>query len=211
MFNLNKKQPEKPSQPETEKPFRERMPELTGQQESQPENPSSPVSSQTIEVDYFDDLITEAQSAAQEAQAQIVASDLYSADEFRQSFFGLHGAASSIFRIKALALPNSGVSVELGGNVSDVIYETIFEIPMLHFMLKKDGKWLGRAFVMFMYVQGMRGAIIEEVGARPKKADKKPPPQQPLTRTPDQMTESELKQGMSQQELNNLFNGGQIG
>lgn len=211
MFNVNKKQPEKPSQPETEKPFRERMPELTGQQESQPENPSSPVSSQTIEVDYFDSLITEEQAAAQEVQAQIVASDLYSADEFRQSFFGLHAMASAMTGVKALALPNSRVTEEMGGNVSDALYETILEIPMMHFMLKRDGKWLGRAFVMFVYVQGMRGAIIEEVGARPKKADKKPPPQQPLTRTPDQMTESELRQGMSQQELNNLFNGGQIG
>ena len=127
----------------------------------------------TNEPSHFDHLIAEIdEQEAEQAQEQAeeehkaLTSKMLTRDEFRDSFVGLHGAAAAFTGIKALALPNSHINTATADEVSDTIYETILDIPMLHFMLYPGNKWLGRGFVMVMYVQGMRNAIGEEVAAR---------------------------------------------
>lgn len=121
-------------------------------------------------VNYFDDLI-EGEEAQAEAEVRAsVSASMLSKDQFIDSFFGLHKMAANMTGIEAIRLPNNKVDEPLGREVADTLYETILDIPMLHFMLQPGNKWLGRGFVMIAYVQGMRGAILEE--RRQKAQDK---------------------------------------
>lgn len=83
-------------------------------------------------------------------------------EQFRDSFIGLHGIAATVSGKQCLALPNSRVDLKTAGDVADTFYETILDVPVLHFILKPGNKWLGRALVMGVYVQGMRAAMLEE-------------------------------------------------
>ena len=127
------------------------------------------------EVDYFTHFEQEAEAELEQIekeQEQERASLRLSKDDFRKSFFGMHSAAAAFTGRKALALPNSHVNEDIGNEVSDAIFETIEDIPMLHFMLEPNNKWIGRAFVMVVYVQGMRNALAAEKGAINKQANK---------------------------------------
>lgn len=151
------------------------------QEEKQPSLEGLDTSSQaTNEPSHFDDLITSAEKVEAEQEFNEVSSSMVTLEQFQQSFTGLHGLASSLSGIKAIALPNSGVSQEVADQTAIALYETIMDIPMLHFMLQPGNKWLGRSFVMLAYVQGMRIAIREELGAKQKKTQQtKPQAQQP--------------------------------
>lgn len=137
-------------------------------------------SQQTSETSHFDHLIDEAETEhAQQRQAEVSAT-MITKDQFRQSFIGLHGMAASFSGVQSLALPNSHVNEQTANEVADTIYETIMDVPMMHFILQPGNKWLGRAFVMAVYVQGMRGAIAAEMATRtPQKAQPKKQQSQP--------------------------------
>lgn len=112
---------------------------------------------------HFDHLIGEAE--AEEVQNSIDTTIL-SQKDFRKSFVGMHGMASAMTGMKSIALPNSHINEETAHEVADTIYETILDIPMLRSMLQPNNKWIGRAFVMVAYAQGMRGAVRAELMAR---------------------------------------------
>lgn len=130
----------------------------------------------TTSPDHFDDLLGLEQPAAPEPS-----NILLTQDQFRQSFIGLHGMTSSFTGLKSIALPNNRINEGTANEIADTFYETILDIPMMHFMLQPSNKWLGRAICIGIYVQGMRGAISEELQERAKKAqpEKK---QQPMKR-----------------------------
>lgn len=156
------------------------------------------------DVGYFDHFIEEGESIQQEQAMQSVQSGMLSQDQFRETFIGMHGIGSAMTGIKALALPNNNINADLANEVADTIYETILDVPMFHFILQPGNKWLGRGFVMIAYVQGMRTAIAQEKGVKPKA---KFEDVKKASKTPSEAA----KGNMSQEDLNNLFNGGDNG
>jgi hypothetical protein len=190
MFNMtigSKKQAgENPENP-TFTPIAEKQ-EQPSQPEKKPELDSQPdlhTSSPETEASHFDELINEAENVEQERELAAVSSTMLTQDQFRQSFIGLHGMAATFSGIQSIALPNSRIDGATANEVADMFYETILDVPMLHFMLQPGNKWLGRALVMTVYVQGMRGAVLAEIAekraasgkadfAKAKKATAKP-------------------------------------
>jgi len=126
-------------------------------------------------IDEINDSEAEQQQEAKEQEKQELTSTMMSQDDFTANFIGLHGAAATFSGIKSLALPNSHVNEATAEEVAGVLYETILDIPMLHFMLYPGNKWIGRGFVMIMYVQGMRGAISAEMAEKGHKKQKAKP------------------------------------
>jgi hypothetical protein len=120
--------------------------------------------------DHFLEQAEAEQEQQREAEQQAVISKMMTREEFRQNFIGLHGFASVATGIQALSLPNTHINEATANEVADTFYETILDVPMLHFMLYPGNKWLGRGFVVMMYVQGMRAAIKVERG-KGQKAD----------------------------------------
>tara|TARA_B100001989_G_C24541525_1_gene467882 strand:- start:1515 stop:2096 length:582 start_codon:yes stop_codon:yes gene_type:complete len=181
-FKMKQDQPEttetqQSQQTTLDHPQPDHQEELSGQQNTS--------SQQTNEADYFDDLINDHETAQAEEQQEQVKATMLTKEQFIQSFFGLHGAAAAVTGIQALALPNSRINHATGSEIAEMFYETILDIPILHFMLYPENKWLGRGVMMIVYVQGMRGAIAEERGSKAKKA--------PEPRNPDKHPKGEVK------------------
>ncbi|PCI54030.1 MAG: hypothetical protein COB36_11020 [Alphaproteobacteria bacterium] len=129
-------------------------------------NTSSPLTNDTPT--HFNVLIEEKKRDEEQKKVAEVSSKLISLEEFQQSFIGLHGIASSFTGIQALTIPNSHVKEPTANDVAAVMYKNIRKIPMLHFILSPESTWLGDAFVMVVYVQGMRKAIGEELNTDEK-------------------------------------------
>jgi hypothetical protein len=178
-LNMAKKKPE--SNPEMKQIVREAIleserlaeqeildqsqPATAPEESAQPLDTSSPA---TSEPDHFDELIGRAEEVEQEGEKAAISAKMLTQDQFRQSFIGLHGMASSFTGWQSLALPNSHVNEATANEVADTLYETILDVPMLHFMIQPGNKWLGRTIVMAVYVQGMRQAITAEAAQKRK-------------------------------------------
>ncbi len=130
-------------------------------------NSSQEVESQTS---HFDSLIDEIEEFEQEQELESASLNMLTRQQFEESFIGLHGMAAAFSGLESIALPNSRVDTGTANEVAGAIYETILDVPMLHFILQPGNKWLGRALVMVVYVQGMRGAVGAELAARRKDA-----------------------------------------
>lgn len=137
--------------------------------QSQPEFATS--SPENEEPSHFDHLIEKGDDPSPD-HAPAPQNQLLSQEQFRQSFIGLHGMAASFSGIKALALPNSHINEGTAHEVADTLYETIQDVPILHFLIQPGNKWLGRALVMAVYVQGMRGAVAQEMAEKRKYSQK---------------------------------------
>lgn len=161
------------------------------------ETRSSTSSPDRNEVSHFDHLIEETEQSEQEASKITFASTRLSQDQFRQSFVGLHNAGSAFTGIKAVALPNGYINEATANEVADTLYETILDIPMLHFLLEPSNKWFGRAMVMTVYVAGMNNAIKSEIGEK----------QQPSKRTANQ-PEQKRREGEVSPEQAAALTGG---
>lgn len=127
---------------------------------------------QNDEPSHFDDLIEDQDTVEQEQERAQISSKMLTQEQFQQSFFGLHGMAAMFTGLQSLALPNKHVNEMSATEVADALYETILDIPMLHFMLQPGNKWLGRAFVIGAYVRGMSMAVSEEKQQRRNTAEK---------------------------------------
>lgn len=154
-------QPPEPEMMPSQAPEPE-MPQGVGQEELQAQLGIS--SQETIEEPtHFDDLIGQSERQEQERQTAQISAKMLNKEEFRASFIGMHSLAAAMSGIKAIALPNSNIQEATANEIADMFYETILDIPLLHFMLQPGNKWLGRGMLMLVYVQGMRGAILEEL------------------------------------------------
>lgn len=131
-------------------------------------NTSSPETNNS-EADHFDHLIKETE--AEEVQSTIDTT-LISQEDFRKSFIGFHSMGAAMSGIQSLALPNSHINEATAEEIADTIYETILDIPLLRPMLQPGNKWIGRGFVMVVYISGMKNAVREEMAQRYK--DQKP-------------------------------------
>lgn len=190
-FKTRKPELNQKEKPETENPLQgvEEGPknpavlhEETPEASAPPLNTSSPETNN--EATHFDDLIAQHEEVqAQEAQSAITATML-TQEEFRESFIGLHGVASAFSGLQSIALPNNRIQQATANEIADTLYETILDIPMLHFILQPGNKWLGRGFMLIVYIQGMRGAVIEELRAK-NQSQKKAQGQRPEQKSHD--------------------------
>jgi hypothetical protein len=98
-----------------------------------------------------------------------------SEEDFVESFIGMHQMGSAITGVKAIALPNSHVSQDMGEDFAKLLYKRILAVPMLHFMLDPRATWLGDIMIAVAYMRGMQNAVREEIGhkSQPKKASTK--------------------------------------
>lgn len=120
-------------------------------------------SSETVEIPtHFDDLI----SAAPDAEpVSAVDTTLLNVDEFHKIFCLGFNVASSVTRLKSLAVDaNDGAAK----GCSAAIYETCLEIPALHFLLQPGGKWGGRILAIGAFVVPMSIGVKEELAERRK-------------------------------------------
>ena len=147
--------------------------EQLSQTEPQPENQTKateasaePLNTSSPQIDaeptHFDDLISDAEASEFEHEQAEVRSNMLTQEDFRTLWVKGFGGASMLTGIKALSLPNSHVGIEEAEMCADAIYETILDIPALHFMLNPSNKWLERAMVIGMFTMGMRNAVIQE-------------------------------------------------
>lgn len=132
----------------------------------EPSQASSSISSSLMsEASHFDDLIAATEDIPVEETPNPTSTKL-TEEQFRQSFIGLHSMASSVSGISALALPNTHINERTAHEVADTLYESILDVPMLHFLLEPGNKWIGRALVMAIYVQGMHSALKHEKASK---------------------------------------------
>lgn len=153
MFNMKLGTPE-PKIPTRDQP---EMLETTRQAEAlePPLNASSP----NEIASHFDDLIDEA-AADIGLQAAPVPQGLMGHDQFHLMFCGGFNGASFLTGLKSLKVDKSD---EAAYGASKATYDTILEIPSLHFMLKPGGKWMERGFAMFVFVTPMARALNAEL------------------------------------------------
>lgn len=81
-----------------------------------------------------------------------------------------HGLFIGVFTVAEIATRLTSLHVEASDDkaraASDAIYETIYDIPALHFMLQPSGKWLGRIACIGMFVAPMSLNVSAELAAR---------------------------------------------
>lgn len=144
------------------------------------------ISSQGMnEPSHFDDLINAQEEAEHEQEREAITSTMLTQEDFRLLWVKAFSGASMLTGIKALRLPNGHVDIDAAHAASDAIYETILDIPALHFMLHPSNKWIERAFVVGMFGMGMRAAVIEEAIQRRKEAQKDAPRPAPAAKSHD--------------------------
>ncbi len=131
----------------------------TEQQPSIDEAPSS-----------FDHWIEEEETQEAEAHFEQVSSNLFSPEEFHSIFCVSFCTASHVTGLTSLAVDKSD-----GGAVActRALYDTILEIPALHFLLSPNNKWFERAFAIGAFTIPMSAGVSAELKAR-KKSKKKP-------------------------------------
>lgn len=84
-------------------------------------------------------------------------------EEFEKFYFkGILNLASMFTGLQSLKLPNSHVSDEDTAQASRALYDSIVDVPFLHFLLRPGGKWAERGFTLFIFGAGMAEAVKAE-------------------------------------------------
>lgn len=139
------------------------------QQKSLNENPemvSSPPSSTDAPPEWVSDLgvergtAEETEAAAQGMQAQQM---MLGKDDFHRVFCGGFQMASAITGLKSLNVEETDAKAEAA---SKALYDTILDVPMLHFLLMPQGKWLERAAAIGMFTVPMVLSVRAEIALR---------------------------------------------
>ena len=130
-------------------------------------NPHQSQPSQQKTTDYgsdgshIDELIGRAETDEQsEAHQRTSSSHMISADDFYKMFgggFTFFGHMTKVEPFKMVEnMPSSRPA-------SDALYETILDIPALHFLLNpmRHSKWIGRAFVIGVFGNDLKKAVFE--------------------------------------------------
>lgn len=110
--------------------------------------------------DHFDHLIEGAAQA--EAAASAPPSSRISKDEFHKLFIGGFKAAHHITRLQSLNVPDDGAAQA----ASAALYETIVDIPLLHFMLNPGGKWGQRIVAIGVFTVPIAIGVNAELADR---------------------------------------------
>lgn len=92
-------------------------------------------------------------------------------EEFYKMFLFCFTAGHNVTKLNSLIVKESD-----GGalNCSNALYETIDEIPALHFILNPSGKWGARIISIVLFALPMAQNVRAEIAARQKQPDSKP-------------------------------------
>lgn len=96
---------------------------------------------------------------------------MLSADDFCKVFVGGFNAAHHLTGLRALKIEQGDGAAQ---DAAKAIYDTILEVPALHFMLRPGGKWLERALAVGMFALPMARAVKAELLERRRPVMKSP-------------------------------------
>ena len=111
--------------------------------------------------DHFDELIGEAEISLGIKPAPSHA--MLSADDFHKVFVGGFNFSHHISGLKSLKVDGNH---DAARDASKAIYDTIIDVPMLHFILKPGGKWMERGFAVAAFTFPMAQALNAELAAK---------------------------------------------
>ncbi len=195
MFSLNKKTQNTPQAPKeaAENPPKElargtENPNPSPQQTVSPQKTleksvldyseaSSEEGQPSTEPDHFDELIASETKAEQAQQAQVATAAMLGPNEFHAVFCVGFSTASHMTGLKSLEVNKDDAAAQ---NCTRALYETIQDIPLLHFLLQPQNKWFERAIAIGAFAVPMAAAVsaeIEERNAAPQE-EQKPATQQ---------------------------------
>lgn len=90
-----------------------------------------------------------------------------------------HALFCGSFEVGSLMTGLKSLHVDKGDGkavaASAALYDTILDVPMLHFMLKPQGKWMARVMAMGMFGFSMSQAVKAELSERQRAAGKANP------------------------------------
>ena len=97
------------------------------------------------------------------AQVAQASSTMISKENFHTLFCGGFTAASHMTKLKSMAVDASD-----GGAIActEALYDTILDIPALHFLLNPYNKWFERAIVIGAFTVPMAAGVAQELKAR---------------------------------------------
>lgn len=111
---------------------------------------------------HFDDLIAEEEP---QGAGAILAENgaVLSEDDFHKVFVLCFTVSHNVTKLNSLKVEDGDGSAR---NCSKAIYDTILEIPALHFLLNPSGKWGQRAFMIGSFALPMAMNVRTEIAAR---------------------------------------------
>lgn len=125
---------------------------------------ASPVSSTESGPDHFDDLLEgPAGPSGPSGGGTVLPPNVLDKDAFHRLFVGVFSVASVLTHLQSLKVSNDDGSARAA---SDALYETILDIPALHFLLEPQGKWAGRVMCIGMFAVPMAINVQAELAAR---------------------------------------------
>lgn len=146
--------------------------EMKNQPTQEPEALDQPLNTSSLETepDHFNHLIEDAPDYEPASNSGAMPhTGLIEKDQFIKMYCGGFHAASRLTGIKSIdCSADEARCVEGFG----ALYETAHDIPVLHFMLRPTGKWLGRAMAMGMLFAPMAVGVSEELKAKQKPTGK---------------------------------------
>ncbi len=141
----------------------ESNPQLPPPSSSPSEAESQAGSIASDEPSHFDDLIAEPIPAGSGGGDGGQVTPMLGKDEFFKLFVGGFTVAGALTQLKSLKVEETD---EKARAASDALYETISDIPALHFLLEPQGKWMGRVVCIGMFVVPMSLNVRNELAAR---------------------------------------------
>lgn len=163
MFSLRSSKKNPPSAPESSPPSPEPMLQPQGDVLEPPLNTSSPNESTT----HIDRLIADTEDSLAGAPiggAIAPTAGMLKKDEFHKSFIAVFKFGHGMSGLQSLHIPpeRAGAAEEC----TSALYESIIDIPALHFMLKPGNKWWGRALAIGTFTIPMAIGVSAELRAR---------------------------------------------
>lgn len=159
-----------------------------------PDEVSSPPSS-TIEAapDWASDLGVE-RGTAEEAEAEALGLQTQAAmldqESFHKVFCGGFTAVGHMTGLESLKVDEQD---EKAVACTNALYETILDVPMLHFLLMPQSKWLGRAVAIGMFTLPMVNNVKIEIEAKAQAAKKDDPEPSPAATQASRKSEESMK------------------
>jgi|GEM_PF-3170573 len=123
---------------------------------------SADYSADEVEPDHFDDLLGESLGGSDGGQPP---TDGHMLDHgaFHALFCVSFNTASTVTKLQSLSVDKEDEACQ---NCTRALYETILDIPMLHFVLKPSGKWMERMIAIGMFTVPMAIGVSQELAAR---------------------------------------------
>lgn len=129
---------------------------------SEPQSQDAPLKAGS-QADHFDELLDEPEISASFESGSTIVPGMLDKEGFHALFIGAFKVANLMTQLNSLNIPDGDVNAKAA---SDALYETIRDIPALHFMLQPQGKWMGRAMCIGMFAVPMAMNIQAELMAR---------------------------------------------